>query len=125
MWQAGRERPLTLLSGRETFLALLALASSVADSRTVKMPIETLLRDEGFGTLDREMLQVAMCLLEALQSTRVHVGLITHVEQLREHIDARVTVEKQGNRPSRVRTERATGWACIPADDPTHSAAVQ
>ena len=51
-WQAGETRPLTTWSGGETFLVSLALALSLADCRSTKTPIETLLLDEGFGTLD-------------------------------------------------------------------------
>jgi exonuclease SbcC len=104
-WQAGEKRPLTTLSGGETFLVSLALALSLADYRTTKTPIETLLLDEGFGTLDQETLSVVMRTLEALHATGMQIGIITHVEAMREHIDARVVVKKLGGGRSVVHTE--------------------
>jgi exonuclease SbcC len=61
------------------------------------MPIETLLLDEGFGTLDRESQDVAMDALDQLQASGVQVGIISHVEGLRERIPAQVRIEKQGD----------------------------
>ncbi len=104
-WQAGETRPLTTLSGGETFLVSLSLALALAEYNTAKLPIETLLLDEGFGTLDQETLNVAMHALEALHAQGRQVGIITHVEALRERIGARIVVEKLGNGRSTVRTE--------------------
>lgn len=104
-YHADDERPLSTLSGGETFLASLALALALADYRTVRMPIETLLLDEGFGTLDPETLQVAMNALSALNATGTQVGIISHVEGLRERFDARIVVERMGNGRSRVKVE--------------------
>ncbi len=101
-WQAGQSRPLTTLSGGETFLVSLALALALADYRTVSMPIETLLLDEGFGTLDEETLGTAMQALESLHAAGMQVGVISHVEALKEKIPARIHVEKMGNGRSRV-----------------------
>jgi len=94
--QAGAERPISTLSGGEFFLVSLALALSLADFRTLRMPMETLLLDEGFGTLDAETLNIAMQALEALQGEGTQVGIISHVEALKERIDARIIVEKLG-----------------------------
>jgi exonuclease SbcC len=105
-YQAEERRPLTTLSGGETFLVSLSLALALADYRAVQMPIETLLLDEGFGTLDPQTLASAMTALKALsQSSGVQVGLISHVESLKQEIAARVVVERQGNGRSVVRTE--------------------
>ncbi len=102
-WQAGRERPLTTLSGGESFLVSLALALGLADFRAVRMPIETLLLDEGFGTLDRETLGAAMNALQALNARGTQVGIISHVEGLRDAIPAHVIVDRQGGGRSTVR----------------------
>jgi len=106
VWQADVARPLTTLSGGETFLVSLALALALSDFRTLRLRIETLLLDEGFGTLDAEALQTAMNALEALHARGVQVGLISHVEALRDRIDARIVVEPLGNGRSRLRVER-------------------
>lgn len=92
-YHAGETRPLTTLSGGESFLVSLALALALADYGTQKTPIETLLLDEGFGTLDPETLNVAMNALESLAASGLRVGIISHVEILRERIDAQVIVQ--------------------------------
>ena len=106
-FQADTVRPINTLSGGETFLVSLSLALALAGYRTVKMPIETLLLDEGFGTLDPQTLQVVMDALEALNATGTQVGIISHVEALKERIPARVLVERAGNGRSTVRVEAA------------------
>ncbi|PKN56682.1 MAG: chromosome segregation protein SMC, partial [Deltaproteobacteria bacterium HGW-Deltaproteobacteria-14] len=105
-WLAGRQRPITTLSGGETFQVSLALALGLADMRTRGMPLETLLLDEGFGTLDPRALDHAVEALERLHArSRIQVGVISHVEALRERIEARVVVEALGNGHSRLRPE--------------------
>ena len=96
--QADAHRPLTTLSGGETFLVSLALALGLSDFRRVEMPVETLLLDEGFGTLDQETLDVAMATLRQLQQESVQqIGIISHVESLKDRVDTRIVVEKLGN----------------------------
>jgi exonuclease SbcC len=104
-YQAGETRPLKTLSGGETFLVSLALALALADYRTLRMPVETLLLDEGFGTLDSETLQIAMRALESLHARGTQVGVISHVEALRESIPACIVVEKGANGRSQLRCE--------------------
>ncbi len=104
---ADAERPLTTLSGGETFLVSLALALALADFRRVDMPVETLLLDEGFGTLDQDTLDVAMSTLRQLQQeSSQQIGIISHVESLKERVDCRILVERQSNGRSRLRLER-------------------
>ena len=105
-YQASAERPLTTLSGGESFLVSLALALGLADFRRIDMPIETLLLDEGFGSLDQDSLHVALTTLRQLhQDGSRQVGIISHVDMLRELIDARIVVEPRGHGRSRIRFE--------------------
>lgn len=99
---AGESRPVGTLSGGETFLVSLSLALALADYRTVRMPIETLLLDEGFGTLDPKTLADVLGTLGTLTSQGTQVGLISHVEALQEKIPARILVEPIGSGRSRV-----------------------
>ncbi|BBH54297.1 AAA family ATPase [Fluviispira sanaruensis] len=104
-YHADEARSFKTLSGGETFLVSLALALALADYRSVKMPVETILLDEGFGTLDPITLQTAMSALESLHSTGTQVGIISHVEVLKESIASRIIVEKLGNGHSCLRVE--------------------
>lgn len=100
--QADAERPVTTLSGGETFLVSLSLALALADCRSRGMPIETLLLDEGLGTLDQDTLAVAMDALERLRGADTQIGIITHVEGLQQRIPARIHVVPQGGGRSRI-----------------------
>nr|WP_320131416.1 AAA family ATPase [uncultured Holophaga sp.] len=102
---AGEVRPVGTLSGGETFLVSLSLALALADYRTVRMPIETLLLDEGFGTLDPRTLADVLGTLGTLTSQGTQVGLISHVELMAEKIPARIRVEPVAPGRSRVRVE--------------------
>jgi len=105
MMQAGRVRPITTLSGGETFLVSLALALGLADLRTSELPIETLLLDEGFGTLDGDALEQALAALEELQArTGLQLGIISHVTAVSERIAARIVVTPLGQGRSQVTT---------------------
>ena len=102
-WRPGTTRSLKTLSGGESFLVSLALALGLSDLRTSSMPVETLLLDEGFGTLDPATLDTALAALQQLQESGRQVGLISHVVGLEERIEARVRVEPLGEGRSRVR----------------------
>lgn len=80
----------------------LSLALGLSDFRAVRMPIETLLLDEGFGTLDPETLSVALAALSQLQADGRQVGIISHVVGLRERVEARIEVKPLGGGRSRV-----------------------
>ena len=105
-YQGGLARPISTLSGGETFLVSMALALALGEFRSTRMPIETLLIDEGFGTLDRETQNVAMDALARLQSSGIQVGIISHVEGLRERIPAQIRIEKQGDGRSEIHIDR-------------------
>lgn len=98
----GTARPVGTLSGGEGFLASLALALGLADvvqSYAGGIRLDTMLIDEGFGTLDPEMLDFAISTLLELQRGGRLVGIISHVPELKERIDARLEV-LQTNRGS-------------------------
>jgi len=105
--QQGRERSPRTLSGGERFLVSLALALGLSDLRTSTLPIETLLLDEGFGTLDPAARDMALGALQQLQADGRQVGIISHVAGLRERIPAQVIVEALGSGRSRVQVSRS------------------
>ncbi len=93
----GVSRPLETLSGGESFLASLSLALGLSD--TVQdyaggIHLDTMLIDEGFGTLDSETLDTAMKALMQLQKHGRLVGIISHVEELQQSIPVRLEVRK-------------------------------
>jgi exonuclease SbcC len=97
----GRSRATNSLSGGETFLASLALALGLAEVVTNQaggITLDTLLIDEGFGSLDAETLDIAMSTLDGLRSGGRTIGLISHVEAMKEQITAklRITVTPHG-----------------------------
>ncbi len=110
-WRPGSRRSLKTLSGGESFLISLALALGLSDLRTTSMPIETLLLDEGFGTLDPETLDVALGALQQLQASGRQVGIISHVVGLEERIDARILVQPAGSGRSEVTVRVGRGTA--------------
>ncbi|NCG18713.1 MAG: AAA family ATPase [Rhodobacterales bacterium] len=102
--QAGARVAPRSLSGGERFLVSLALALGLSDFSDVKMPIETLLLDEGFGTLDPTTLGIALAGLSQLQADGRQVGIISHVVGLRERIDASIEVRPLGGGRSEIRS---------------------
>ena len=94
LYQAGVDRPMESLSGGESFLASLALALGLSELASRTHPIDSLFIDEGFGTLDAETLEVALCALENLRSLGKTIGLISHVELLKERLTTQVRVER-------------------------------
>ncbi|GAB3566801.1 SMC family ATPase [Amycolatopsis endophytica] len=94
---SGTIRPAKTLSGGESFLASLSLALGLADvvaAETGGSLLDTLFVDEGFGTLDSETLDVVMNILDELRAGGRVVGLVSHVEELRQRIPTRLRVRK-------------------------------
>ncbi len=95
-WGDGYARPVSTLSGGETFLTSLALALALSDIGS-HLAVDTLFIDEGFGTLSGEPLQKAVTTLRSLHSqTGRHVGIISHIDELRERIPVQIRVLQQG-----------------------------
>lgn len=101
----GRYRSVRTLSGGETFKASLALAlglSDVVQAASGGVRVDTLFIDEGFGALDSESLDQACETLMSLAEADRLIGIISHVQELKERISRQVVVEKSGS-GSRVR----------------------
>lgn len=91
----GQERHVKTLSGGESFKASLSLALGLADvvqNYAGGVSLETMFIDEGFGTLDPESLDQAIEALLDIQNGGRLVGIISHVPELKERIDARLEV---------------------------------
>ncbi len=94
---SGKIRPAKTLSGGESFLASLSLALGLADvvaAETGGALLDTLFIDEGFGTLDADTLDLVMDTLDDLRAGGRVVGLVSHVEEMRQRISVRLRVRK-------------------------------
>lgn len=93
----GTARPVETLSGGESFLASLSLAlglAAVVRNNSGGIKLDTIFIDEGFGTLDSETLDFAMKTLIELQRGGRLVGIISHVEELKNQMPVRLEVTK-------------------------------
>ena len=102
----GQSRPAQSLSGGETFLASLALALGLAEVVTARaggIRLDTLFIDEGFGALDADTLELAMRTLDELRQGGRTVGVISHVEAMKEDLPAQLVVEASPQGPSVIR----------------------
>jgi exonuclease SbcC len=100
------KRTVMSLSGGETFKISLALALGLSDLASQQVQIESLFIDEGFGTLDPDSLNEAISTLEVLQSTgNKSIGIISHVQELKDRIHTKIVVAPTGNGFSEVRIE--------------------
>ena len=92
--RGGVMRPIGGLSGGETFLVSLSLALALSSqiSQKALKPIDFFFLDEGFGTLDDELIETLTDSLEKLQRSNLTVGLITHVTELKNRIQSKIYV---------------------------------
>jgi ATPase involved in DNA repair len=98
----GELRSASSLSGGETFIVSLALALGLAALNDENLNIDMLFIDEGFGTLDGESLEMAVQTLGNMQKFGRKVGIISHVDSLKERIPAQIQVTKRGKAASQV-----------------------
>jgi exonuclease SbcC len=107
----GLRRPVTTLSGGETFLTSLALALALSSQIQLrgKYPLEFFFLDEGFGTLDNHLLEIVINSLERLHLEKMTIGVISHVPELRARMARSLLVEpaERGGRGTRLRIEKA------------------
>lgn len=95
-WQGDAARDTRTLSGGESFLVSLALALALSDLVSRKTSIDSLFLDEGFGTLDGDTLETALAALDSLNASGKMIGIISHVEALKERIPVQIRVDKAG-----------------------------
>ncbi|WP_163393145.1 AAA family ATPase [Enterovibrio norvegicus] len=94
-WQGDIERDTKTLSGGESFLVSLALALALSDLVSHKTSIDSLFLDEGFGTLDSETLDIALDALDSLNASGKMIGVISHIEAMKERIPTQLRVTKK------------------------------
>ena len=99
-YENGTIRDIKTLSGGESFKAALSLALGLSDmiqSYAGGIELNTLFIDEGFGSLDSESLQLALQVLLQLKENQKMIGIISHVQELKQQIDHQIVVKKEGN----------------------------
>ena len=91
----GVSRSVNTLSGGETFLTSLALALALSEQIQLKgqSPLEFFFLDEGFGSLDNELLDQVIDALERISKKERVIGVISHIPELRQRISQRVIVK--------------------------------
>lgn len=91
-YQAGEIRSTRNLSGGESFIVSLALALGLSQMASRNVRVDSLFLDEGFGTLDEEALETALETLAGLRQDGKLIGVISHVQALKERIGTRIQV---------------------------------
>lgn len=104
LYQGGITRPACTLSGGESFLVSLSLALGLSSLSRQSLSVDTLFIDEGFGTLSNDYLNTVMDTLEKLhQLGGKKVGIISHVEELKERIKTQIQVQRIDNSKSEIK----------------------
>ncbi|WP_368489177.1 AAA family ATPase [Clostridium sp. BJN0013] len=106
----GKERDASTLSGGETFVTSLALALALSSQIQLKgrSPLELFFLDEGFGTLDDNLLEIVMDSLEKIHNDKLSIGVISHLEIIKERMPVKliVTATESGMGGSKVKIEK-------------------
>ncbi len=100
--QGGIVRPVSNLSGGETFMISLALALGLSSMSRKNIKIDSLFIDEGFATLDEYSLANALYVLNSLAGEGKTVGVISHVESLKDTIKTKIEIEKIAEGRSKI-----------------------
>ncbi len=107
----GAQRDASTLSGGETFLASLSLALALSAEIQLKgtVPLELFFLDEGFGTLDDDLLEVVMTSLEKIHHDQLKIGIISHVESVKNRVPVKLllTPAEAGRGGTKVKLERS------------------
>ncbi|MCD8413924.1 AAA family ATPase [Tenacibaculum dicentrarchi] len=96
-YQTDQARLVDTSSGGEKFIISLALALGLSDLASKNVKIDSLFIDEGFGTLDSNTLETVISTLETLQAQGKMIGIISHVENLKERIPTQIQITKKSN----------------------------
>lgn len=96
-YQADAVRSSRNLSGGESFIVSLALALGLAQMASRNVRVDSVFLDEGFGTLDEEALNTALDMLAALHQKGKMIGIISHVQAVRERIGLQIRVTPEGS----------------------------
>ncbi|MGI5849250.1 MAG: AAA family ATPase [Christensenellales bacterium] len=95
MYQAGDIRPVSNLSGGESFIVSMALALALSEMSSGRTRIDSLFIDEGFASLDEDYLEAALQTLSSLGNRGGKlVGVISHMSALKDRIDTQIEVKK-------------------------------
>ena len=92
----GQERDTKNISGGETFVVSLALALGLSGLENTNLQVDTLFLDEGFGSLDASSLEQALQALGRLRDDGRLIGIISHVEAMKD-MEPQIVVERLGN----------------------------
>ena len=100
----GKIRSVKTLSGGQTFQAALSLALALADNiqKITESNQNFFFLDEGFGSLDKESLNIVFDTLKSLRKENRIVGVISHVEEMQQEIDVHLLIENQSEKGSAI-----------------------
>ena len=101
-YQGGQIRTSKNLSGGESFIISLSLALGLSNMASHRMQVDSLFLDEGFGTLDEEALDVALDTLINLQQSGKLIGVISHIQALKDRISSQIQVVPQTGGISKI-----------------------
>ena len=95
-------RPISSLSGGETFIVSLGLALGLSAMASDNLQINSMFIDEGFGSLDTNTLNDIILILEQLHNTGKKIGIISHLKEIKERINTQIHLKKEGSGKSSI-----------------------